>query len=162
MNHAKVRIFVLWIFSMALCLQSCTNLEIFDKIPKVKPTPDLLLSVIAQSTTCLENQPDFSNFVKDILEKPQFYSGKRVSLIGYFRGWDLLKEAHASSPVTRSDWVIRDQCGAIYVQAKEGFLPTMNPGDKNNIFKIVRLKGIVRVTGNGQPYIEPEGVELIK
>ena len=41
--------------------------------------------------------------------------GREVEVIGYFRGWDLLGEVKGGSPVTRSDWVIADQSGAIYV-----------------------------------------------
>jgi hypothetical protein len=113
-------------------------------------------------TGCLGNQADFSNLIMDILQKPQYYSGKQVTLTGFFRGWDLLGEVKASTPVTRSDWVIRDRCGAIYVQVRDGLPLGLNAGTKGDTVKVIRINGFVRVTGGGQAYIEPEKVELVR
>ncbi len=108
--------------------------------------------------------PLFTQIVKDILADPNGFEGLSVTLVGYYRGWDLLGEAGSGPPVTRSDWVIRDDSGAIYVQAGlavEGNV-TLDPGSKADTQKVLRVTGFVRVTEAGQPYIEPESIELVK
>jgi hypothetical protein len=45
------------------------------------------------------------------------FEGQEITIVGYYRGWDLLHEANMAPPVTRSDWVIMDATGAIYVSA---------------------------------------------
>jgi hypothetical protein len=100
----------------------------------------------------------------DILADPKGFEGRSVTLVGYYRGWDLLGEVGSGPPVTRSDWVIRDGGGAIYVRAGlavEGDIP-LNPGSREDTEKVLRVTGIVRVTGEGRPYIEPQRIELIK
>lgn len=100
----------------------------------------------------------------DILANPARYDGQAVTIVGYYRGWDLLHEAESGPPVTRSDWVVKDETGAIYVQANNapvtGQMP--NPGDPAGTNRVVRVSGAVRLTAAGQPYIEPASVELIK
>lgn len=108
--------------------------------------------------------PAFTQIAKDILADPMEFEGFPVTLVGYYRGWDLLGEAGNGPPVTRSDWVIRDDSGAIYVQAGlavEGDI-NLNPGSMTDTEKVLRVTGVVRVTGEGQPYIEPQRIELVK
>ena len=80
---------------------------------------------------------------------------------GYYRGWDLLHEANLAPPVTRSDWVIKDSTGAIYVSANsEVKLPEMlRPDSLQHIGTVLEVKGIVGVTSTGQPYIEAKSIE---
>lgn len=105
-----------------------------------------------------------TQIAKDILADPKGFEGRSVTLVGYYRGWDLLGEVGSGPPVTRSDWVIRDSGGAIYVragQSVEGDIP-LNPGSKEDTEKVLRVTGIVRVTGEGRAYIEPQRIELLK
>jgi hypothetical protein len=105
-----------------------------------------------------------TQIVKNIVADPVEYEGHSVTLVGYYRGWDLLGEVGSGPPVTRSDWVIRDDSGAIYVQAGlavEGDI-NLNPGSRADTEKVLRVTGIVRVTGKGQFYIEPQRIELVK
>ena len=111
---------------------------------------------------CLEGEKDFTDQIQNILQYPQEYIGKTVTLTGYYRGWDLLKEAQGTSPVTRNDWVLRDRCGAIYILARGGMELGLNPGEKSNTIQVVRLRGTVRITTHGQPYIEPQEVQLVR
>ena len=108
--------------------------------------------------------PPFTQVIKDILADPNGFEGLSVTLVGYYRGWDLLGEAGSGPPVTRSDWVIQDDSGAIYVQAGLGVEGDINldPGSTADTEKVLRVTGFVRVTDAGQPYIEPERIELIK
>lgn len=105
----------------------------------------------------------FTSIVQDILSNPANYLGQQVIVVGYYRGWNLLGEASGQSPITRSDWVIKDNSGAIYVSAG-GDLPGISnlvPGSLKDTTKVLRLTGVVRQTKAGQPYIEPTRVELV-
>ncbi|MCG2738718.1 MAG: hypothetical protein L6300_00570 [Syntrophaceae bacterium] len=115
------------------------------------------------SSPTAASQPNFTSIVQDILSNPKNYAGKEVVIVGYYRGWNLLGEARGRSPVTRSDWVIKDNSGAIYVSAGgewEGDV-SLAPGSLEDTKKVLRLTGFVRLTAEGQPYIEPTQVELI-
>jgi hypothetical protein len=117
-----------------------------------------------------EPEWELTNIVKSIVTQGG-WAGKEATVVGYYRGWDLLKEANQAPPVTRSDWVIKDQGGAIYVQAKDvpiqgedklGGGRGLKPMDKESTNHIVKVTGIVRLTGAKQPYIEPASIELLK
>jgi hypothetical protein len=119
------------------------------------PGPTLPMPDVAASLT---------QVAKDILADPKGFEGRSVTLVGYYRGWDLLGEVGSGPPVTRSDWVIRDGGGAIYVRAGlavEGDVP-LNAGSKEDTQKVLRVTGIVRLTGEGRPYIDPQRIELIR
>jgi hypothetical protein len=135
--------FRLLLIALALCivLAACT--------PSPTPTPD----------------PNaLTRLAGDILANPARYDGQAVTIVGYYRGWDLLHEAEGGSPVTRSDWVVKDETGAIYVQANNAPVTGQkpNPGDQPGTNRVVRVSGAVRLTAAGQPYIEPIGVEFVK
>ncbi len=105
-----------------------------------------------------------TQLVKDILANPDEFEGRSVTLVGYYRGWDLLGEAGSGPPVTRSDWVLRDDSGAIYVQASlavEGDI-TLNPGSMAETDRVLQVTGVVRVTAERQPYIEPQRIERVE
>ena len=59
-------------------------------------------------------------------------------------------------PITRSDWVIKDSTGAIYINANsEADVPEgLHPSSLQDTNITLEVKGIVRVTKLGQPYIE--------
>jgi hypothetical protein len=39
---------------------------------------------------------------------------------------------------------------------------SLNPGSMADTEKVLRVTGFVRVTDQGQPYIEPQRIELVK
>ena len=103
-----------------------------------------------------------SHLLGRILESPQEFAGQEVAVVGYYRGWDLLGEANAPPPVTRSDWVMADATGAIYVSAASAApadLPP-GPGSGNDLWRVLRLSGVVRLTAGGQPYLEADQVQF--
>jgi hypothetical protein len=103
-----------------------------------------------------------SHLLGRVLESPQGFEGREVTVVGYYRGWDLLGEANAAPPVTRSDWVIADDTGAIYVSAASAApadLP-FGPGSGNDLWRVLRLSGVVRLTAQGQPYLEAGQVQF--
>jgi hypothetical protein len=120
---------------------------------KPQQTPKELTSIIA-------------GFLSDTASE-----GRTVTIVGYYRGWDLLGEANQPPPVTRSDWVIKDKSGALYIQAngveierldKLGSGEALLPSDKGATKHILRVTGIVRFTPNLQCYIEPTQIELVE
>jgi hypothetical protein len=80
-----------------------------------------------------------------ILASPQTYVNQSVRLTGEYRGWE---GGHGWPPVTKSDWVLTDPTGAIYVTGDS--LGMVYPID---LGKTVTVQGIVRIN-DGQTYIE--------
>jgi hypothetical protein len=113
--------------------------------PAVQPTPP-------------PTNPILSNIIGDIIKSPGEFDGKTVEIVGYFRGWDLLDEAGGSPPVTRSDWVIADNSGAIYVT---GLLPKgLDPASKEEAWTVIRLAAIV-TRNQSEVYLEAQSIDLI-
>jgi len=101
-----------------------------------------------------------TDIIASIIAAPYSSEGQQVTIVGYYRGWDLLDEANAAPPVTRSDWVIKDASGAIYISAySEAKVAELDPSSRKDIDTILKLTGIVRVTPKGQPYIEATSIE---
>jgi len=104
------------------------------------------------------NVTRLSNIVGGIIDHPGQLAGQTVEIIGYYRGWDLLKEVQGTPPVTRSDWVIADSSGAIYVT---GVGPQgLDPASKEATTKIIRLVATVQQNQNGV-YLQAISVELV-
>ncbi len=80
-----------------------------------------------------------------ILANPQAYAGQAVRLIGTYRGWEA---GHGTQPVTKSDWVLQDASGAIYVTGNAFGLSY--PAD---VGASVTVNGTVRMK-DGVPYVE--------
>lgn len=86
--------------------------------------------------------------IKAITDNPDQYKDRFVQLEGVFKGWK--GGCKGGPPITRSDWMIDDDTGCIYVSGGiPGGLQPMAPKHE----KIV-LKGVVRVSGSGNPYIK--------
>ena len=97
-----------------------------------------------------------TTLIGDIVENPYSYVDREVILLGYYRGWDLLGEVNYSPPVTRSDIVIADATGAIYINAHtvsniEGLQSPYGVGDLETL---IYLRGFVRISQAGKPYVD--------
>jgi hypothetical protein len=109
-------------------------------------------------STPIESNLMVSNLIAEILRAPDDYAGTQVEIIGYFQGWDLLGEVGEPPPVTRSDWVIADEGGALYVT---GMLPAnLDPASKDDIGTVIRLTATV-ATRQEQVYLEAKSVEVL-
>lgn len=123
------------------------------KIPTNKYCLHLIISKLPKQT----------DIIGSIVAEPFAFEGQDITVVGYYRGWDLLQEVNMPPPVTRSDWVIKDSTGAIYTSASsvvkvpEG----LKPSSLQDTGIILEVKGIVRVTPGGQPYIEATSIELV-
>ncbi|HPS42059.1 MAG TPA: hypothetical protein PK040_05600 [Anaerolineaceae bacterium] len=146
-----MKTFVAILVSCLICLRSLAACD------QVEPNTTSVPTATPAST----DSPGFdllSDQVAAILSSPQDFTGKEVEIVGYFRGWDLLAEAGGSPPVTRSDWVIKDKSGVIYVT---GLLPEgLDPSSKDEIWTIVRLRAIVETDGE-LIYLKANSVEVI-
>ncbi len=98
-----------------------------------------------------------------VLARPSDFQGHQVTIVGYYRGWDLLQEAGTPPPVTRSDWVIKDASGAIYVSASsQATVPEgLSPNSPQSASTLLEVRGIVRLTRTGQPYIEATSIRRL-
>ena len=83
--------------------------------------------------------------IDDIIARSAYYQGRTVTVSGEYRGWEA---GYGPPPVTRSDWVIKNETGAIYVTGK---LPGLDPVEDKG--RMIQVTGIVRVK-DGQVYIE--------
>ncbi len=101
--------------------------------------------------------------IGDIIQSPSYYAGRVVVIDGSYGGWVYggdVAVADQGPPVTRSDWCVYDNTGAIYVQAGGGaeilessYPGTLSPTDENCIGAHIVVKGTVRISDEGVPYI---------
>jgi len=89
--------------------------------------------------------------IAELRGDPAAYAGRTVLVSGSFKGW---KGACLSTPpVSRSDWMLEDGTGCIYVHAP---LPAGSDALKPQ-GEAVSLRAVVRQDRRGAPYLE--GVE---
>ena len=109
-----------------------------------------------------DSSQQLTDVVASVLTTPYSFEGRQVTIVGYYRGWDLLGETKTGPPVTRSDWVIKDDTGAIYISAlSEARVSGLSPSSLEDVDTILKLIGIVHVTKEGQPYLEATSIEPI-
>jgi hypothetical protein len=121
-------------------------------------TPGPIFTQPATQSTSAPTNPNLSDLIGEIIASPDDFKGKIVEIVGYFRGWDLMDEAGGPPPVTRSDWVIADNSGAIYVT---GDLPQgLDPASPQAVWTVVRLEASV-ASQQDQVYLEAQSVELV-
>jgi len=82
---------------------------------------------------------------------PSAFEGKIVTLVGKYRGWQ--PEGGQEPPVTRSDWVLNDGTGEIYVTGES---PDLDPVE--DIGQMLTVTGIVRLS-DGVLYLEASNIE---
>ncbi len=95
--------------------------------------------------------------IGEILADLQAYQGRAVTVIAYFRGWDLLEEIAGGPPQTRSEVAVADATGGIYIvfagpEAQKD-LPLLSPQDRQSTETLLRLHGTVQIAASGRPYL---------
>ncbi len=135
------------ILLIPLLLVSCTPVETASPPPTESPSP-----LPTEIPSASEVTP-----IGEILADPARYEGREVIVEGYYRGWDVFGETGAAPPKTRNDIAIADPTGGIYIVPAEGFgklqeiLPPPAKAAYTDI--LLRLRGKVERTAEGQPYI---------
>ncbi len=92
--------------------------------------------------------------IQRILKNPAESVNREISLEGAFQGWK--GKCEDSTPLTRSDWILKDETGCIYVSGK---IPTgVSSTDPRG--EIVVLSGTLKIKEGGKPYFEAKEVRL--
>lgn len=85
------------------------------------------------------------------------FEGRAFDLVGYYRGANLLGEA-TGSPSSKSDWVIRDRSGAMFVS---GAVPAgLDPNSRSDVWTVVRLRAEVVYVRNGTSRLQARRVDI--
>ncbi|MFH1821605.1 MAG: hypothetical protein ABH852_04095 [Methanobacteriota archaeon] len=101
--------------------------------------------------------------IGDIIGDPSGYAGRVVIIDCKYGGWIYggdIPVTNMGSQVTKSDWCVYDETGGIYVQAgggaeilESGYSGTLVPTDENCIGADLVIRGTVRISDEGVPYI---------
>ena len=111
----------------------------------------VLLMAACQQTTPPPPPPAEAT-IGEIRATPIAYEGKVVTIEGMYQGW---KGGYGSPPVTRSDWLVQDATGWLYVTGKPAGLDPL--GDVGHPIKVT---GQVKLTEEGEPYLDAQEIEI--
>ena len=103
----------------------------------------------AKATALRIDQKAGAATIKQVIENASRMNEQQVELTGAFRGWT---GCPASSMITRSDWVLEDESGCIYVSGvmPEGVSLTKPQGER------IQIKGRVIADKNGKAAIKAD------
>jgi len=90
--------------------------------------------------------------IGDIRMAPTAYEGRVVTIEGEYLGW---KGGYGSPPVTRSDWLVQDAAGWLYVTGKPVELDPLH-----DVGHSIKVTGLVRITNDGEPYLYAQEIEI--
>jgi len=90
--------------------------------------------------------------IGDIRATPTAYEGKVVTIEGKYQGW---KAGFGSPPVTRSDWLIEDATGWLYVTGKPAGLDPLS-----DVGRPIKVTGLAKITKDGEPYLYAQEIEI--
>ncbi|MBI5304794.1 MAG: hypothetical protein HY868_21850 [Chloroflexi bacterium] len=100
-----------------------------------------------------------TDWLGTILNAPREFDGRAFEIVGYFRGWNVYGEARGNPPVSRSDWVIADASGAIYVT---GAPPRgLDPSARVDAWTVIRLRATVNYVRLGTSHLEARRVDVM-
>jgi hypothetical protein len=100
-----------------------------------------------------------SDWVGVILAAPREFDGRTFDIVGYYRGANLFGQAAGSPPVTRSDWVIADDAGAMYVT---GNLPQgLDASARSDAWSVVHITARVVYVRLGTSYLDARRVDVL-
>jgi hypothetical protein len=123
---------------------------------KVKIYICLVLFLFGFSSLAIHAETVFTP-LKAIISNSDKYIGSFVSVRGLYAGW---KDAPGRPPVTRSDWVIKDNSGnAIYCTGK---LPeNLSPGSYKSYGKPITVLAKVKKSSLGKAYLQVQEIKLL-
>jgi len=75
-----------------------------------------------------------------------------VTIEGKYQGWE---GGYGSPPVTRSDWLVEDATGWLYVTGKPAGLDPLD-----DVGRPIKVTGEVRTTEEGEPYLYAHEIEI--
>jgi hypothetical protein len=90
--------------------------------------------------------------IQKILRNPAEHVDKEIVLEGAFQGWK--GKCEESSPLTRSDWILKDETGCIYVSGKiPSGVSTIDPKGEALV-----VSGVIKIREGGKPYFQAKEV----
>jgi len=88
--------------------------------------------------------------IQKILGNQAEYVNKEIVLEGAFQGWK--GKCEESSPLTRSDWILKDETGCIYVSGKiPAGVSTLDPKGEPLV-----VSGVMKIKEGGKPYFQAQ------
>jgi hypothetical protein len=112
----------------------------------------IVLLAVLMVTACPPTPPAGAT-IGEIRDNPNLYQGHMVTIEGVYQGW---QSGYGSPPLTRSDWLVADDTGWLYVTGEP-------PGDLDptgDIGRPLRVTGEVELTDDGEPYRVAGEVEV--
>jgi len=103
-------------------------------------------------TACQQAAPPAKATISDIRANPSAYEGKVATIEGKYQGWQV---GFGGPPETRSDWVIQDATGWLYVTGKSAGLDPLS-----NIGRPIKVTGVIKITKDGEPYLYAQEIEI--
>jgi len=104
-------------------------------------------------TACPQTPPNPEATIGEIRTSPALYEGQTVTIEGVYQGW---QGGYGSPPVTRSDWLVEDTSGWIYVTGK----PAGELDPLVDVGRPLKVTGQVELTEEDEPYLVAEEVEI--
>jgi len=90
--------------------------------------------------------------IGEIRAAPTAYEERVVTIEGVYQGW---KGGYGSPPVTRSDWLVQDATGWLYVTGKPAGLDPLD-----DVGHPIKVTGQVELTKEGEPYLYAQEIEI--
>jgi hypothetical protein len=109
--------------------------------------------VVLLMTACPQPPPNPEATIGEIKTAPALYEGQMVNIEGVYQGW---AGGYGSPPVTRSDWLLEDATGWLYVTGK----PAGELDPLVDVGRLLKVSGQVELTQKGEPYLVAEEVEI--
>jgi len=106
-----------------------------------------------EGTTFLADDARPTRMLELVRADPKQWAGIGIRVVGYYEGWDLFGSVGTGPAVTKSDWVIRDDGGAIYVGGGNSVEGLNIPPSQKVEGVLLRLFAEVRISDAGQPYL---------
>lgn len=113
----------------------------------------LALLAILLITACPPTTPPSEATIGEVRAASALYEGQTVTIEGVYQGW---QGGYGSPPVTRSDWLVEDATGWLYVTGK----PAGDLDPLADIGRPIKITGQVELTEEGEPYLVAEEVEV--
>jgi hypothetical protein len=113
----------------------------------------LTVLLIAGCQQATPPPPPATATIGDIRATPTAYEERVVTIEGQYQGW---KGGYGSPPVTRSDWLVEDATGWLYVTGK----PADDLDPLGDVGYPIKVTGQVKLTEEGEPYLVAQEIEV--
>ncbi|MGE5587372.1 MAG: hypothetical protein ACM3ZO_04055 [Clostridia bacterium] len=111
----------------------------------LRVVPDL----VPDRFRCLDHRMELVANILEIHENMGRLLSKEIRIRGQYMGWSGDVGPEAGVPITRSDWLLKDETGWIYVTG--GAIPGLSPWRKGDQGKEVEVVGVVEAKQDGRP-----------